>query len=77
MATYNDRRFQNETIALDGNAFNRCRFEDCSIVYAGGDYSLNECTFGVVVWEFEGPANNTVLLMKVCGIHLDQLLPDI
>lgn len=56
--------FKNKRIHLDGGSFTDCRFEGCTIIYAGmlGVQLVNP-QFQGCRWEFQGAARETVNFM--------------
>lgn len=40
----NGQQFENQSVAIDGNAFNNCSFTKCSITYHGGPARLTGCS---------------------------------
>ena len=68
---YNSRTFQNETVKLDGNKFVDCQFNDCVILYAGGDYQLEKVDLaGSNGFYFTGSAIRTLgFLSKICQAY--------
>lgn len=64
MAVHRGETFRNSTIQIDGNEYIGCRFEKCSLVFAGADgLTLKGNTFIDCDWGFIGPAANTVMFM--------------
>ena len=54
-----------ETVTLDGNEFDICIFDGCSLVYRGGPPPiLNDCQFAGTRFQFEGAAANTVAFVQ-------------
>ena len=59
------KTFKSQALRLDGVEFYGCTLDDCDLVYAGGlppsivDCSVRNCRF-----TFEGPALNTLILLK-------------
>lgn len=52
------------TIILDFNAFEKCTFIKCQLVFhATGPVGMNGCTFDNCTWAFNGPAADTVKFM--------------
>ena len=37
MATFQDQTIGHQTVVLDGNEYIGCRFENCQMMYRGGD----------------------------------------
>jgi hypothetical protein len=42
---YKNKKFVKERIALDGHAYQNCKFEGCLIVLERGEAELHGCTF--------------------------------
>jgi hypothetical protein len=62
---FEDRRYGNELINLNGNDFRRCTFEGSEMIFNGvGPVGLVDCNFINCRWKFEGPASDTVAFMK-------------
>ncbi|MDP1630897.1 MAG: hypothetical protein Q8L66_05695 [Caulobacter sp.] len=58
--------FNHETVALDGQAFSGCTFQDCRLVYSGGKPpSFTNCRFDGCEWKFDDAAANTLAHLKV------------
>lgn len=63
-----ERAFRERTIMVDGKHFDRCRFDDCVMEYAGGKQPRFEgCDFFRCKWLLVGPAASTVVFMQ--GLH--------
>jgi hypothetical protein len=63
MARHEGRSFQGERVLIEGNEYIDCRFENCVMVFSGGDEKslISRCGFGSgVMWTFEGPAQRTI-----------------
>jgi hypothetical protein len=59
------RTFGAERVILDGGTFVDCAFEGSTLVYFGGKIpEINRCRLTNVKFEFEGPAKNTVELLR-------------
>lgn len=64
---YADRKFENETIQLDGNRFDRCKFEKCTFVFRGAaPFGLSNCSFSAPQFQFTDSAGLTVEVL----VHL-------
>lgn len=62
----NSARYTQETVLLDGEAFDGCEFTDCRLVYAGGDApSFTDCRFNDCEWKFEDAAARTLGYLKL------------
>lgn len=45
------------THVLDGRAFERCRFANCTLILRGGTFTFKDCTFGAgIIVQFEKEA---------------------
>jgi hypothetical protein len=59
------RTFGAERVILDGGTFVDCAFEGSTLVYFGGGIpEIDRCRLTDVRFEFEGPAKNTVELLR-------------
>lgn len=64
-----DQRFENERVEIDGKRFTSCTFEECELIYAGGDVEFGSgCRVENCRPEFSGPARRTVLLLHSLGL---------
>lgn len=52
-------------LKLDGNEFNECTFDRCTLEFSGtGPVSFIDCKFTSVNWLFSGPAQNTLVFLN-------------
>lgn len=52
-------------LTVDGFKFDRCRFEQCTLVYSGGEIpAFVNCSFADSQFEFEGAAGRTLVLLQ-------------
>jgi hypothetical protein len=52
-------------VRLDGAAFVNCRFRKATLIYSGqGPLELRGCRFEESLFEFDGPAANTLAVLK-------------
>jgi hypothetical protein len=66
-----DRKFQKETVRLDGFRFERCEFIDCTLMYSGGPADCSECGFHPdTQWLFEGQARMLMDVLPKFGWRL-------
>ena len=50
---------------IDGNQYTECRFENCQLIYRGGEIPrISQCHFENCTWQFEEAAERTLLFMK-------------
>lgn len=70
-----EETFRGETVELDGDDFVDCTFEDCDLVYRGGDVPrrVEGNTFRNCRWRFEDAAGRTVEFMAALYRGLDEL----
>jgi hypothetical protein len=73
--------YVNQNVQLDGNAFIRCRFTGCKLIYSGGmPPNFSHCEFSGSQFYFEGAAGNTVAFLKAMSSPqsgLQRVLKDI
>lgn len=67
MTPIEDQAFENQTLIMDGKLFLRCRFENCSLIYTGGEFGWTDCHFGVNVFHLKGAAQKTVKSFRQPG----------
>jgi hypothetical protein len=61
----NGETISNATEIIDGNQYHDCRFENCQLVFRGGELpTINRCHFENCKWQFEDAAERTLLFMK-------------
>jgi hypothetical protein len=62
--TFGDR----DRVEVDGGTFIDCDFRWAILLYAGGAHpKFENCKFGDVSWQFEGPALRTIQLLQLMG----------
>ncbi len=65
MAKHSQKAFKNTTVALDGNEFDRCVFDGCTLEFDGSQpVTLNGSSINNCNWVFKGPAGNAVQFMS-------------
>lgn len=65
MALHQDRKFINEAVVLDGNEFSACQFEQCRMIYQGGEQpKLVQCHFTRCTWHLEEAALRTARFLR-------------
>jgi hypothetical protein len=58
--------FNHESVALDGESFERCEFRQCRLVYAGGELpSFTDCRFDACEWKYDEAAARTLGYLKL------------
>lgn len=64
MAEFKKKRFERTTVMLDGNRFENCEFNGCTVVFTGvADVHLTGSKFTDCNWRFDGPAARTAQFM--------------
>lgn len=72
MKTIHDKKFKGETVSFDDTCFIRCSFENCTMLYAGGDYSMEKCSWVAGnVFKMLGAADRTCTYMRTFGLKFD------
>lgn len=62
---FNGKKFNKESVNLNGNEFDHCTFNNCKLIFNGvGSVTLTNNSFNDCAWIFEGPAADTVAFMK-------------
>jgi hypothetical protein len=66
LIVHDDETFMNQTVVLDGHAFNNCKFVSCVIVYNGTHVTqmVNPSFFEENKWSLEGPAKRTLQFLQ-------------
>ena len=60
-----NQTFSKSAEVIDGNQYTDCRFENCQMIYRGGEIPrINKCHFETCTWQFEDAAERTLLFMK-------------
>jgi hypothetical protein len=73
---HKNKTFEDETILLDGETFENCKFIRCRLSYAGGQQpAMLNCDFVPQTWQFTGAATNTIsFLAKIASLTRDGAL---
>ncbi len=57
--------FESKTIVLDGSSFYTCQFKGCTLIFNGVlPVTMDGCSFDNCIWQFSGPAQNTIQFMQ-------------
>ena len=65
MPKHNQKTYRDQTVVLDGNEFDQCVFENCTLEYQGVKVvNLSGSTLNNCQWSFKGPAANAVQFMS-------------
>jgi hypothetical protein len=65
MAKHSKKAFKNTTVSLDGNEFEKCVFDSCTLEYDGSQaVALTGSTMSNCTWAFKGSAANAVQFMS-------------
>jgi hypothetical protein len=60
-----DQSFANASEVLDGNQYENCTFDNCQLLYRGGEIPrVVGCTFNNCQWRFEDAAERTLVFMR-------------
>jgi hypothetical protein len=58
---YKGQYFTDSREVLDGNRYDGCTFQRCTIVYRGGELPhITRCSFGDCAWQLEDAADRTL-----------------
>ncbi len=61
-----DRSFVNTREVVDGNRYQNCTFDNCGIVYCGGEIPhVVGCKFDRCVWHFDEAAQRTLQFLHM------------
>ena len=61
MARFVNQTFDNKTVLIDGNRYEGCTFNSCTIEFRAVELpTLGNCHFAGCRWSFDGPAANTI-----------------
>ena len=63
-------------VVIDGKFFNSCRFEECTLVFGGGDFGWQNTIFANCPMRLEGSAGRTLQFLKYFNIVPQQQMPD-
>ena len=59
------KTLSNATEVIDGNQYTDCRFENCKLVYRGGDLpKISGSHFENCNWQFEDAAERTLVFLR-------------
>jgi hypothetical protein len=65
MAVFKELTKANECVALDDNEFIDCKFNNCELVYSGGELpKLQRCDFSQCSWKLDDAAKRTILFLR-------------
>jgi hypothetical protein len=60
-----DSTFAHEPVQMDGNTYRNCRFEQCTLIYSGGEIPrLENNSFTECRWVFDGAALRTMAFLR-------------
>ena len=73
---HSDQIFENVTVRLDENVFERCTFRNVQFHYSGGDLQMRDCNIESFQINFGGPlANGLFALYQLFGTEgLSQII---
>lgn len=55
-------------VLMDDKYFTRCRFDGCTLTYAGGDFGWMDCEFGQVQINFAASAERAMNFARIFGL---------
>jgi hypothetical protein len=55
-------------VVIDGKLFNGCRYEGCTLIFAGGDFGWQNTIFANCPMQLEGAAARTLQFLKYFNI---------
>lgn len=62
---YTAKIIADTTEVVDGNQYIECRFENCKVIFRGGEIPhITGCRFDNCTWLFEGAAERTLMFMR-------------
>ena len=65
---YKDQTFENTTVQLDDNTFEKCSFNNVVLQYSGGSLTMSSCDFDRFSFQFGGNlANGLYALYQLFG----------
>ena len=72
MAKHTGKTFKDQQVAIDGDSFEKCKFDRCRIVYSGGDHtSMSHCVFeNGCAFELDGAAARTMAYLQGLYHHM-------
>jgi hypothetical protein len=59
-------------IYMDDRYFINCRYTDCTLIFAGGDFGWVNSSFQNCKLSFEGPAGRTVNVLRMFSLLSDK-----
>ena len=63
-----EETFEGVDVTLDGNSYERCRFESVNFIYGGGSLKMTDCHMNHFTWRFTGDlANGLYALHQLFG----------
>ena len=67
---YKDETFEGVEVELDGNTFERCKFNDVLFKFSGGDIEMKNCAIERFSFVFGGQlANGLYALLQLFGVE--------
>jgi hypothetical protein len=65
MTMVKDQKLERQDVLLDDNEFINCDFENCKMIYKGGQLpKLQQCRFALCSWQLDEAAQRTVLFLR-------------
>jgi hypothetical protein len=69
-----------DLVEVDDGTFIDCEFRWAVLLYGGGGHpKFENCTFGDISWQFEGPALRTIQILQLMGASAEghELIKDL
>ena len=67
-----EQTFNGVSVNMDGSAYQRCQFVDCTLVYSGGEIpSIENCAIANCSWQFADAAHRTLRFLSAFYISAD------
>jgi hypothetical protein len=62
---HSGKTISNASEVIDGNAYTDCRFDNCKLIFRGGEIPrISGCHFENCQWQFEDAAERTLVFMR-------------
>ncbi|MCA8999519.1 MAG: hypothetical protein KDA80_21165 [Planctomycetaceae bacterium] len=65
MSEFKEETFTGDPVEIDGNRYENCTFENCTLVFKGGGLpALINCKINNCRWEFREGADRTIAFLR-------------
>jgi hypothetical protein len=68
MTVIENQTLANGIVALDDRIFMNCTYENCLLLYSGGDVDFKAAVFRNCRFEFPGAAGRTIYILRTFGL---------